>query len=275
MRAIILLLLFSVAISSYVNSQSQPKLLLDGFTFTEGPAIDSDGKLFFSDIPNNRIYVYHDDVLDIFLEESGGANGLYFGKDGTLYACAGKARQLISIDKDGNKEVLVETYDNKKLNSPNDLWIDPQGGIYFTDPRYGNRDNLEQDGMHVYYLSPDRELTRVTDDLVRPNGIIGTSNGKYLYIVDQGVEKTYMYKIDKKDGSLSGKKLYVSFGTDGLSIDNRDNIYLTNGKKIEVYDYDGILVESFSFDVYTTNVVWSKKAIYVTTQAGQVYYIEP
>jgi gluconolactonase len=254
-------------------AQAQPELLLDGFSFTEGPAVDSDGKLYFSDIPDNRIYVYSEDKLDVFLENSGGANGLYFDKEGNLIACAGKARQLISVSPDANITILADEFDGKKLNSPNDLWIDPSGGIYFTDPRYGNSDNLEQDGMHVYYLGPEKdELIRVTEKLVRPNGIIGTPDGKILYVVDQGVEKTYRYKI-KKNGELSGQKLFAEFGTDGMSMDDKGNLYITNGKNIELYNPGGNPIQSFEFPSYTTNVVWTPSAVYITTQAGQVFVL--
>ena len=93
---------------------------------------------------------------------------------------------------DGKVTALVDKYDDKPLNSLNDLWIDSKGGIYFTDPRYGNRDNLPQDGEHVYYLVPDRQkVMRVIDDMVRPNGLIGTPDGKKLYVTDHGGGKTF------------------------------------------------------------------------------------
>lgn len=265
--------LFTIILSVCLKIEAQPELLLDGFSFTEGPAIDSEGKLFFSDIPENKIYVYNNDKLEVYLDNSRGANGLYFDEDNQLIACAGKSRQLIAISSEKNIEVLAERYKGKKLNSPNDLWIHPSGGIYFTDPRYGNTDNLEQDGMHVYYYTPDEdEVLRVTNDLVRPNGIIGTPDGKFLYIIDQGVEKTYRYRI-KKNGELKGRKIFTEFGTDGMSIDDKENIYITNGKNIDVYNPGGNLLKSFDFPSYTTNVVWSSDAIFVTTQAGQVFVI--
>lgn len=251
---------------------SQPEILLDGFSFTEGPAVSETGALYFSDIPNNRIYSYHNDILEVFLDNTGGANGLYFDNEGNLIACAGKARQLIKITKEKEIVVLADNYNGKKLNSPNDLWLDPKGGIYFTDPRYGNTDNLEQNGMHVYYLNNEGGIIRVTDDLVRPNGIIGTPDGKELYIVDQGIERTYRYKI-KKNGELKAKKLFVKVGTDGMSIDQEGNIFITNGKNIDIYNSKAFMLKSYSFPSFTTNVVYSKEGIFVTTQAGQVFII--
>lgn len=265
----IILIVFLFGFSERVISQ---KLLLDGFKFTEGPVIDESGNLYFTDITEDRIYYYYNDKLSIFMENSGGANGLGFSKEGNLIACAGKSRQLVSISPSGTQTVLVDSYNGKKLNSPNDLWIHPGGGIYFTDPRYGNADDLEQDGMHVYYLSPRGKLSRVIDDLVRPNGIGGTDDGDYLFVVDHGVEKTYRYSI-KGNGLLKNKKLFVEFGTDGLSVDKNDNVYLTNGKRIDVYDYAGDLIKTYNFPAVTTNVYRSDGKAYVTTQSGQVYII--
>ena len=136
--------------------------LAGGFKFTEGPAADAQGNVFFSDIPNNRIHKWSlAGGLSTFREDSGGANGLFFDKSGSLLACEGGRRRLVSINQQGRVTVLADEYQGKRFNSLNDLWIDQKGGIYFTDPRYGNRDGMEQDGEHVYYLSPDRKkLTR-------------------------------------------------------------------------------------------------------------------
>ena len=143
---------------SVVATGAKVEKLAGGFKFTEGPAADAKGNIFFTDIPNNRIHKWSlDGKLSTFRENSGGANGLYFDKKGNLLACEGGGRRLVSIDPKGNVTVLADKYQNKKFNSLNDLWIDPKGGIYFTDPRYGSRDNLDQDGEHVYYLSPDRK----------------------------------------------------------------------------------------------------------------------
>jgi len=152
------------------------KKLAGGFKFTEGPAADINGNIYFTDIPNNRIHKWTiDSGLSTFREDSGGANGLFVDSRGKLLACEGGGRRLVSISMDGKVSVLADEYQGKKLNSPNDLWPDPRGGIFFTDPRYGNRDGLEQDVGHVSYLTPGRDrLLRVISDMVRPNGVIGT-----------------------------------------------------------------------------------------------------
>ena len=205
--AALLLAITTVSLSaqkaSMVAVGAKVEKLAGGFKFTEGPAADAQGNIFFSDIPNNRIHKWSSDgKLSTFRENSGGANGLYFDKKGNLLACEGTGRRLVSIDPTGNVTVLADKYQGKQFNSLNDLWIDRTGGVYFTDPRYGGRDDMEQDGEHVYYLSPDRKkLIRVIADLVKPNGVIGTADGKKLYVADHGGKKTFVYDINK-DGTL-------------------------------------------------------------------------
>jgi len=223
-----------------VAAGAQAKKLAGDFKFTEGPAADAQGNVYFTDIPANLILKWSvaDGKLSTFLANSGGANGLYFDKDGNLLACQGGDRRLVSISPKGEITVLADKYEGKRFNSPNDLWIDPNGGVYFTDPRYGNRDGMEIEGEHVYYLTPDRKkVIRVIDDMVRPNGVIGTPNGRRLYVADHGANKTYSYRI-ASDGTLSDKQLFAEQGSDGLAIDARGNVYLT-GKGIAVYSRQG------------------------------------
>ncbi|MHC4110045.1 MAG: SMP-30/gluconolactonase/LRE family protein [Planctomycetota bacterium] len=245
--------------------------LAGDFKFTEGPAADAKGNIFFTDIPNNRIHKWSlDGKLSTFRENSGGANGLYFDKKGNLLVCEGGGRRLVSIDPKGNVTLLADKYQNKKFNSLNDLWIDPKGGIYFTDPRYGRRDNLDQDGEHVYYLAPDRKsIVRVIDDMVRPNGIIGTRNSKRLYVTDHGGKKTFVYTINK-DGTLSNKKLFAPEGSDGMTIDNKGNIYLTTNA-VAVYNKKGEKIETIKVPEGPANVTFGgkdKKTLFITARTS-------
>ncbi len=244
---------------SVVAAGAEVEKLAGGFRFTEGPAADAKGNIFFTDIPNNRIHKWSlDGELSTLRENSGGSNGLFFDKDGNLSACEGGGRRLVSIDAEGNVTVLADKYQNKKFNSLNDLWIDPKGGIYFTDPHYGRRDNLEQDGEHVYYLSPDRKsIIRVVDDMVRPNGIIGTPDGKLLYVTDHGGKKTFVYSVDK-DGTLSNKKLFAPEGSDGMTIDNKGNVYLTT-RAVVVYNKKGVRIETIEVPEGPANVCFGGK----------------
>jgi gluconolactonase len=255
-----------------VAAGAEVKKLAGDFKFTEGPAADAQGDVYFTDIPANRILKWsvEEGRLSTFLENSGGANGLYFDKDGNLLACQGGERRIVSISPKGEITVLADKYEGKKFNSPNDLWIDPNGGVYFTDPRYGGREGMEMDGEHVYYLTPDRkEVIRVISDMVRPNGVIGTPNGRRLYVADHGAGKTHAYRING-DGTLSDKQLFVEQGSDGMSIDARGNIYLT-GKTITAYNRRGERVAEIQVPEGPANVTFggrNNQTLFITARTS-------
>ena len=253
-----------------VSFESKVQKLAGDFQFTEGPAADKEGNIYFTDIPNSRIHKWSvDGKLSTFMENSDGANGLFFDKKGNLIACAGGRGKLVSIDPQGKSTVLADKYEGRPFNSLNDLWIDPKGGIYFTDPRYGNRENLPQDGEHVYYLSADRKgLIRVIDDMVRPNGVIGTPDGKILYVADHGAGKTWAYNIGP-DGSLVDKQLFADQGSDGMTLDENGNLYLT-AKAVTVYNPSGTLLETIEVPEAPANVSFgkNKKTLFITARTS-------
>lgn len=243
------------------------------FEFTEGPAVDRRGNIYFTDQPNDRImkWDHTDGSIATFLHPAGRANGLYFDRHGDLIACADEKNELWSISPAGKVTVLVKKFQGKLLNGPNDAWVRPDQGIYFTDPYYKrpywNRGPAEQGGEHVYFLANDHQtLTRVADDLKQPNGIIGTPDGKKLYVADIGAGKTYDYKI-KPDGSLAHKHLFCSLGSDGMTIDHRGNVYLT-GKGVTVFNSAGQQIEHIDIaEPWTANVCFGghdRKTLFVT-----------
>jgi len=244
--------------------------LAGGFSFTEGPAADIEGNVYFTDIPNNRIHKWSvDGKVSVYKEDTGGANGLFFTEGGDLLACSGGRGVVVRIDKDKDIYVLADKFRGKKFNSPNDLWIDPQGGVYFTDPRYGSRENLPQSCEGVYFIRQSGEVMRVVDDMVRPNGVIGTADGKRLYIADHGGGKTWVYDI-KRDGTLSNKKLFVEKGSDGMTIDEDGNIYLTTDA-VEVFNDKGELVERIEVPERPANVCFGGrdgKTLFITARTG-------
>lgn len=244
--------------------------IADGFIFAEGPAADAGGNLYFSDISANRIYKWSADAgATVFRENSGGANGLFFDRQGNLLACEGANGRLVSMDQQGNVTVLADKYNSKSFNEPNDLWIDPKGGVYFSDPLY-IKSSLVQDGEHVYYLTPKRDnLVRVVADMVRPNGIIGTADGKTLYVADHGAGKTYMYTINQ-NGSLSNKTLFVSSGSDGMTLDSEGNVYLTTASGVRAYRSTGSLIETIAV-ADPTNVCFGGadgQTLYITARTA-------
>ncbi|HEY6554310.1 MAG TPA: SMP-30/gluconolactonase/LRE family protein [Vicinamibacteria bacterium] len=250
--------------------------LAGDFSFTEGPTADAAGNVFFTDQPNNRILKWSvDGKLHTFLTPAGRSNGMYFDRDGSLIACADEKNELWSIAKDGKVSVIWKDHAGKTLNGPNDVWVHPSGSLYFTDPFYGrpwwSHKTPPQDGEHVYRLSADRKtLTRVTQDLEQPNGIIGSPNGKTLYVADIKAGKTYAYDI-KPDGSLAGKRLYCALGSDGITLDEEGNLYLT-GKGVHVFDKTGKEIQVFDVpEPWTANVSFGgadHRTLFITASKG-------
>jgi len=252
--------------------------LADGFAFTEGPAADAHGNVFFTDQPNDRILKWSiDGKLSTFLQPCGRSNGLYFDRDGNLLACADEENELWSIDPDGRATVLVKSFKERLLNGPNDLWVRPDGGIYFTDPfykrPYWKRGPMEQEGQAVFYVSADRKIMRrVVTDLKQPNGIIGTPDGKQLYVADIRGKKTYVYTINQ-DGTLSDGRVFCEMGSDGMTIDAAGNVYLT-GRGVTVFDPTGVKIEHIEVPQrWTANVCFGgkdRRTLFIT--ASQALY---
>ncbi|MBN1566564.1 MAG: SMP-30/gluconolactonase/LRE family protein [Acidobacteria bacterium] len=250
--------------SSVIAPGAKVELLASGFKFTEGPACDKAGNVYFTDQPNDRILIWSiDGKLSTFMEKSGRANGLSFDQKGNLWACADENNELWRISSSGKASVIIKDYDGKRLNGPNDIWIRPDGGVYFTDPfykrDYWKHQKSEQDKQCVYFLDPKRnKLARVADDLRQPNGIIGTPDGKILYVADIGAQKTFRYNI-QKDGALANKTLFCELGSDGMTIDQEGNVYLT-GKGVTVFDPSGKRIEQISINApWTANVCFGGK----------------
>ncbi len=241
-----------------VEKDASIEKISEGFVFTEGPAVDSDGNIYFTDQPNNKIWRWSvNGSLSVYHDSARRANGMFFDRNGNLLACADERNQLISINPQGEIVVLADSFGTGRFNGPNDLWPDPKGGIYFTDPFYkrpywNDHDAVELECEGVYYLTPDDSLIRVIDDLVKPNGITGTPGGKKLYVADIGAGKTYEYVINE-DGTLSDKQLFANEGSDGMTIDNEGNIYLTN-KHVSVFNADGVKIDSVQVPELPSNV---------------------
>jgi gluconolactonase len=266
-------LIAQVPVEGIIVPDARLEKVAEGFAFTEGVASDTKGNVYFSDIPESRIHFY--DITDqgkIFLENSNGANGLHVDQDGNIIACEGaEGGRLVQISPRGSVDVIADGYNEKSFNSPNDLWKHPNGGYYMTDPRYGgSRDNLPQDGEHVYFIAQDQEkVIRVIDDMVRPNGITGTEDGSTLYVADQGAGKTYRYTI-LEDGTLTDKQLFADEGSDGMTIDSQGNVYLTN-TAVKVYNPAGRLIETIEIPESPTNVCFGggdNKTLYITARTS-------
>jgi gluconolactonase len=264
---------------SITTAGATPQLVSAQFSFTEGPAVDKKGNIFFTDQPNDKIWEYDTDgKLSLFMEKTGRSNGLYFDKKGNLVSCADEKDELWSIDKNKKVTVLLKDFGGHRLNGPNDLWVHPGGGIYFTDPyyqrSYWDRKTTDLDGQKVYYMAPGKEPVIVEADMMQPNGIVGTPDGKFLYVADIKGKKTYKYFINK-DGSLTDKKLFVEMGSDGLTLDNRGNVYFT-GNGVTVYTPEGKLLTHIGIPSrWTANLCFGgkKRNILLITATESVYVL--
>jgi gluconolactonase len=262
--------------SAIIEDGAQVEKLADGFLFTEGPSADAQGNVYFTDQPNDRIMVWKSSGgLETFLQPSGRSNGLSFDSKGNLWACADEKNEFWMIKKDKSVTKHPFRYNEKLLNGPNDLWIAANGGIYFTDPFYKRpwwqHNEMPQDIQGVYYISPDgKSITRIISDLRQPNGIVGTPDGKTLFVADIGDNKTYKYSI-VKDGVVENKQVFCELGSDGMTIDTKGNIYLT-GKGVTVFEKSGKKIGNIPVpEGWTANVCFGDKdlkSLYITASKG-------
>lgn len=240
-----------------------PQKAGSGYSFTEGPAMAKDGSVYFTDQPNDRIYRWDEqEGITLWLEGTERSNGLDFNADDNLIACADEQNRIILFEKREEQKVLLEEFEEKHLNGPNDLWIAPNGNIYFTDAYYHRPYWPEgyseiQETRGVYLLRPNGEVTRLIDDYKQPNGIIGTPDGKTLYVADIEDRKIWRYDI-LPDGSLENKTYFAPHGSDGMTIDNRGNIYLTMGK-VWVYSPEGKLISEIEVPENPSNLCFGGK----------------
>jgi gluconolactonase len=252
-------------------------LVTGAYQFTEGPAVDAAGNVYFSDINAGEIYRWSPDgQVSVFRDGLNMPNGLAFDALGNLVVCEGGQGRLIAIDPQGQLAVLADAYNQRRFNEPNDLWIDAQGGIFFTDPVY--QSPLTQEGEYVYYLLPDRsQVVRVITDLVRPNGIVGTVDGKTLYVADHGAGKTYAYDLGT-GGTLSNKRQVIASGSDGLKVDAAGNLYLTTPNQVRIYTPAGQVVREIPTAENPTNLAFAgvdHRTLFITARTQAYTYRLP
>lgn len=260
-----------------------PERLSDEFSFTEGPAVDAEGNVYFTDQPNNKIYRWDAATgkITLFSDQSGRSNGMYFDAQGNLIACADMDNQLWSFDKQGHSKILVTDYQGKLLNGPNDVWISKSGAYYLTDPYfkrdYWTRDPERQQPVEgLYYLAPGTsQLVLLDSTLKQPNGIVGTPDGKHLYVAEAKARRILKYDI-QQNGYLTNRQVFANMGSDGMTIDDRGNIYLT-GDGVTVFDKDGHKIAHFPIpEDWTANVCFGGKDrnILFITASESVYTLK-
>ncbi len=254
----ILVLLVAIPIASFAAAPipTDAKLKLEGrVAFTEGPAWHPDGNVYFSDIANNRIMRRDaNGEIHVFRTPSGRTNGILFDHQGRMLCCEGGGldsnRRITRTEPNGTITVLADRFQNGKFNSPNDLAIDSKGRIYFTDPRYGDRSEMQQRDAAgreiegVYRIDTTGKIARViTHEVDRPNGILVSPGDKYLYVADNvndgpnalgGNRKLWRFDLNV-DGSIepASRKLLFDWGTDrgpdGMAMDIEGRLYVAAG----------------------------------------------
>lgn len=263
-----------------IKKNAEVQLVATGFSFTEGPAVAKNGRVYFTDQPNDKIHIWDEKQgISLYLEGTGRSNGLYFNDKGQLFACADEKNQLVYFDENKKINVVFQDFEGKHLNAPNDLWIAPNETIYFTDPYYHRSWWTEnhkeiQDVPGVYFLNTRSEIKRVISNFVKPNGLIGTPDGKILYVADIGDDKTWKYDI-MEDGTLTNKTFFAPHGSDGMTIDTKGNIYLTSGK-VWVYNPEGVLVKEIEVPEKPSNICFGgkKRNILFITARKSIYTLK-
>ena len=250
----------SVKSQAIVNNGAEIQLVSDKFSFTEGPAADSFGNVYFTDQPNDKIYFWNwkTNKVEEFLDKTGRANGTYFDEKDNLITCSDESGEIWKINENGVAEILTTNFEGKRLNGPNDLWLDNEGGIYFTDPLYV-RDywkNFKQEifDKNLYYRDSEGKITKL-DTFTQPNGIVGSLKFKKLYVSDIDANKTYVYDIAGA-GKLTNKKLFCNLGSDGMTLDNLGNLYIT-GNGVTVFNSKGKQIHHIAVpEKWTANVTF-------------------
>ncbi len=254
-----------VAQEKIFTDPSKLELVVDGLQFGEGPAVGPDRKVYFSDIPNDRILV-HDPATgetSVFMQPSGKANGLYFSPGGRLAMCESETRAVTLFDG-ANRRVLAERFEERRLNSPNDIVADGSGGWYFTDPRYGDRQSMELDRECVYYINAQGKLSLVLDSLSRPNGIEMSPDGRHLYVADHAAGRIWVYDVPQP-GHLENGRQFAGIGSDGMTVDRFGNLYVTWQRDVIVFAPDGRELDRLTMPAPPTNCILHGPTLYITT----------
>ena len=262
----------------------------DGFVFLEGPVWRSaDSRLFYSDLRGNAIYQWTaaDGVRDHskpFFAGDGaglrgvGPNGIALDTEGRLLACVYGSRSVIRIEKDGTRTTLADRYQGKRLNSPNDLVVAGDGTVYFTDPSFGlegtdNSPLREQTVNGVYRIRPNGEVTLLTGEQERPNGLVLSPDERTLYVANSGGAVTGWYAYDLGPSGLSNKRVFHDItgvegegGADGMKVDLAGNVYATGPGGVWVIAPDGTHLGTIRPPEALTNVGWGDdgRTMYIT-----------
>jgi len=244
------------------SEDSKLEKIATGFGFTEGPVWDPRGFLYVSDEEKNRLSrVYPDGRVETVLE-IGDPDGSTLDAAGHLITTASVLRAIIQVESDGKYKVLADKYDGKKFNSPNDIVVGPDGALYFTDPTLdlpkGEKQELDFQG--VFRLGSDGSVRLLTKDLVAPNGLAFSPDGKRLYVDDTRQREIRVYDVgpdmELRNGRVFGKEEGRGGVPDGLRVDTKGNVYCTGPGGVWVWDPDGNHLGTVMLPESTANFNW-------------------
>ena len=258
---------------SLIAEGAQVKKIASGMKFTEGPVwLTDENKLVFSDIPNSKLMQWSESKGLSEFRKSEQANGNILDLEGRIISCQHAGRNIIRINKDGSTKVLVDKFDGKRFNSPNDVAIRSDGTLWFTDPPWGLRGKHEIPGHWVYKWDPETQKAEVIYKyMAMPNGIVFSPDEKRIYIADTGGNprhpdpKFHKYPASiqcftiGEDGKL-GKRLFtIDAGSDGMAVDVQGNLYTTHAGKVIVYNADGKEIQKINVPEGPANVCFGGK----------------
>ena len=262
---------------SNIIGEAQVEKILSGFQFTEGPIWIPEGFLLFSDIPANTIYKYEPGLeTEIFLKPSGHSNGLTLDQQGRLLKCEHE-RRVTRIEKDGTTSVLAEYYEEKRLNSPNDIVVKKDGSIYFTDPSFGlpNRtEGKELDFCGVYRVETNGNITLLDRSIALPNGLAFSPEENKLYVDDSSSGHVYVFDV-LDSGLLEHKRLFADVGGvegrggDGMKVDVVGNVFVTGPEGISVFNDEGVRYGVIECPEKPSNLAWGDndyRTLYITAR---------
>lgn len=266
-----------------VDENARVEKVLSGFQFLEGPLWHPEGFLLFSDIPANTIYQWQPNQnIQVFRRPAGNANGNAWDLQGHLITAEHRLRRLSRTLKNGQIVTLIDRYDGKRLNSPNDLAVKSDGSIYFTDPPYGIKPQQQELGFSgVYRLATDGTLTLLVRDFVRPNGIAFSPDEQQLYVNDS--QKGHIRVFDVlADGTLENGRIFAEQKDaskkgvpDGMEIDSWGNVYSTGPGGVWVFSPSGNLLGKIAVPEPPANLAWGDrdyKTLYITAR-NSIYRI--
>ena len=250
-----------------------------GFGFTEGPMWDPAGFLYVSDETINKIYKLYPDGRKEEVIALGDPDGNTFDRDHRLIDCASVLRAIIEVTPDGKYKILADRYEGKKLNSPNDVIIGPDGAIYFTDPTLdlvaGQKQEIPFQG--VYRLDKNGELRLLTKDLTQPNGLAFSPDGKRFYVDDSEKRNIRVYDVGS-DGSLSNGRIFGEEPggkgdgvPDGIKVDKDENVFVTGPSGIWVWNANGHHLGTIVLPEQPANLTWGDKdyrTLYITASTS-------